>query len=253
MATVLHRTLKTPMTTGAFSARFHSPRSSCSHDALASPTRRIGRPRETVHAGGAVSGGTAMSFDHGVASRCFMHAWSAALVQVSPAMMGACRGATREHEAEALDDDQARAGSPGDDLDGSPEGDSEQGESEEGGDSGGSSEGDAEGAERPGPARGRGDSAKRKADSVADRSAGGKVAEAAAKKPRLEVEDDFMKLDDMEAFVQEAERRAAAGSDEGAPRLALPSPHTPWPPFTTRMCVHRCLAVYHGYGKRTEL
>lgn len=175
-------------------------------------------------------------------------------------MMGACRGAALEHEAEALDGNQAGAGSSGDSLDDSPEGDSEQGASEEAGDSGGSSEqegseSDTDGAEHSGPPRGRGDSAKRKAASVADVSASSKAKEAAAKKPRLEVEDDFMKLDDMEAFVQEAERRATAGRDEGVPRcLALPCPPGALALIqSSNMCLPLFGNVIEGMAKRTEL
>jgi len=73
---------------------------------------------------------------------------------------------------------------------------------------------------------------------AANDAAGVEAAAAATKRPRLEGEDGFMRLDDMEAFVQQAERRAAAGSD-GEPsgsfsRLAPPPPppppHPPPPP-----------------------
>lgn len=84
--------------------------------------------------------------------------------------------------------------------DGVPESESGGGDSDEGAQSSGS-EGQEPGAQRP--------SAKRKAAMAA----GGGGGAQAAKKPRLEVEDDFMKLDDMEAFVQQAERAAAGGSD----------------------------------------
>lgn len=45
-------------------------------------------------------------------------------------------------------------------------------------------------------------------------SSPGSSKKAGRKRPKLDVEDDFMRMDDMEAFVQQAERRAAAGSDE---------------------------------------
>lgn len=53
----------------------------------------------------------------------------------------------------------------------------------------------------------RGPAVKRKAAKSGSRE------EAGGKRPKLEVEDEFMRMDDMEAFVQQAERRAAAGSD----------------------------------------
>lgn len=49
--------------------------------------------------------------------------------------------------------------------------------------------------------------------------------EPGGKRPKVDVEDDFMRMNDMEAFVQQAERRAAAGSDaESGSGARIPIP-----------------------------
>lgn len=44
-------------------------------------------------------------------------------------------------------------------------------------------------------------------------SRAGADEDSSGKRPKLSVEDDFLRMDDMEAFVQQAERQATAGSD----------------------------------------
>jgi hypothetical protein len=53
-------------------------------------------------------------------------------------------------------------------------------------------------------------------------SRAGADEDSSGKRPKLSVEDDFLRMDDMEAFVQQAERQATAGSDgESGTRVTL--------------------------------
>ena len=106
---------------------------------------------------------------------------------------------------------------------------------------------------------GRRPSAERKAAAAAGGGGGGAQA---AKKPRLEVEDAFMKLDDMEAFVQQAERAAAGGSDQsgGWPqdpdagrRGSAPGTLAPWRPPQNRLTHARTKLLRYRHISRTTL